>query len=124
MWGGGGIGRWAYSAFSLPFYGNPAFRASVIFTTNTVFLPNTASRDFSESRIPSRHFAFTRFPHYPDPENTFTDPVRSRRRSCKNAKGDLIYFSGILQFDGQLHRTNHVTEDSYIRLDWIRLNNY
>ena len=96
------------------FYDNPAFH-SVIFTTNTVFLPNTASRDFSESRIPSRHFAFTRFPHYPDPENNFTDPVRSRRRSCKNAKGDLIYFSGILQFDGQLHRTNRVTEGSDIR---------
>ena len=44
-------------------YDNPAFRASVILITNTVFLPNTASRDFSESRIPSRHFAFTRFPH-------------------------------------------------------------
>lgn len=58
------------------------------------FFPNTASRDFSQSRIPSRHFAFTRFPHYPDPENTFPDPVRSRRRSCKKAKGDLISFMG------------------------------
>ena len=42
------------------FYDNPAFRASLIFLTNTVFLANT------------RHFAFTQFPHYgenPDPEN-------------------------------------------------------
>ena len=90
------------------FYDNPAFRASLIFLTNTVFLPNT------------RHFAFTQFPHYgenPDPENTFTDPVRNRRRSCKKAKGDFISFSGIPQFDGQLYRTNHVTEGFDIRLD-------
>ena len=57
------------------------------------------------------------FPHYPDPENTFTDPVRSRRRFCKKAKRDLISFMGFPQFDGQLYRTNHVTEGSDIRLD-------
>lgn len=107
----------AYSAFSLPFFDNPAFRASVIFITNTVFLPNPGSRDFSQSRIPSRHFAFTRFPYYPDPENTFTDHVRNRRRSCKKAKGDLISFNGIPQFDGQLYRTNHFAEGSVIQLD-------
>lgn len=107
----------AYSAFSLPFFDNPAFRASVIFITNTVFLPNPGSRDFSQSRIPSRHFAFTWFPYYPDPENTFTDHVRNRRRSCKKAKGDLISFNGIPQFDGQLYRTNHFAEGSVIQLD-------
>ena len=37
--GGGGGSRKAYSAFSLPFFYNPAFRASVIFIMNTVFLP-------------------------------------------------------------------------------------
>lgn len=83
----------------------------------TVFLPNTGSWDFSQSRIPSRHFAFTRFPYYPDPENTFTDHVRNRRRSCKKAKGDLISFNGIPQFDGQLYRTNHFAEGSVIQLD-------
>ena len=96
--GGGAEGLIPHSRFL--FYDKLAFRASVIFITNAVFLPNTASRDFSQSRIPSRYFAFTRFPHYPDPENTFTDPVRSRRRSRKKAKGDLISFSGIPQFDG------------------------
>ena len=59
--GGGAEGLIPHSRFL--FYDKPAFQASVIFITNTVFLPNTPSRDFSESRIPSRHFAFTRFLH-------------------------------------------------------------